>query len=291
MSFKRQKSTGEVDLSKVYTSGLHLIGPDYAFKPFRADAHFETLSKITTYSTDKVEVTISCSFQYFLKEEDLADLHAEYDIYYKPVIRTTANAAVKSRASQISVAQFIRDRDTVETALFKNLADRLGGKCCRKNCAGDACKDCIAWSQCKRSDKGLFVEVRYFQLLAFDINEDIKSRYLRQVTEKEQEEQANFELQEKVVRKETERQKNEILNEAAEIAQNATSIAAIITAQTEADTLVKVENARNTGLAEVFSALNITSEQHKASYIYLNTIRQQEKAKLSVNYDTLMAKD
>lgn len=44
----------------------------------------------------------------------------------------------------------------------------------------------------------MFVEVRYFQLLAVDIHDDVKSRYLRQVTEAAEEERAEFELQEKV---------------------------------------------------------------------------------------------
>ena len=44
----------------------------------------------------------------------------------------------------------------------------------------------------------MFVEVRYFQFLNFDIHDDVKSRYLRQVTEREQEERAQYELGEKV---------------------------------------------------------------------------------------------
>lgn len=43
------------------------------------------------------------------------------------------------------------------------------------------------------------MEVRYFQLLAVDVHEDVKSRYLRQVTEAAEEERAQFELREKVV--------------------------------------------------------------------------------------------
>lgn len=57
---------------------------------------------------------------------------------------------------------------------------------------------CIQYSKCTSSQKGMFVEVRYFQFLNFDIHDDVKSRYLRQVTEREQEEQAQFELDEKV---------------------------------------------------------------------------------------------
>ena len=45
----------------------------------------------------------------------------------------------------------------------------------------------------------MFVEVRYFQLLEVDVHEDVKSRYLRQVTEAAEEERAEFELQEKVI--------------------------------------------------------------------------------------------
>lgn len=42
------------------------------------------------------------------------------------------------------------------------------------------------------------MEVRYFQLLSVDVHEDVKSRYLRQVTEAAEEERAEFELKEKV---------------------------------------------------------------------------------------------
>ena len=51
---------------------------------------------------------------------------------------------------------------------------------------------------CKTNEKGLFIELRYFQLLAVDVHSDVKSRYLRQVTEAAEEERANFELNEKV---------------------------------------------------------------------------------------------
>ncbi|KXJ14793.1 uncharacterized protein LOC110238397 [Exaiptasia diaphana] len=288
----KQKSTGKVDLSRVYSSGRYLIGPDYTFKTFEADAHFETLNQVSTYSADKVEVTVSCTFQYFLKPEDLADLHQEYDVYYKPVIKSTANAVIKGVATDIPVGDFIRKREIVESKLFKAVADRLGGKCCRKDCKLYKCRsDCLPYRDCKKSDKGVFVEVRYFQLLGFDIHYDVKSRYLRQVIEREQEEEANFQLEEKVVRKETDRQRNEINNEAKEITQNSTSQATVIMAKAEGAALVEVEQARNTGLQQVFTSLGIKTESHKASYIYLSALRQQHKAKINVNYNTLMARD
>lgn len=98
-------------------------------------------------------------------------------------------------------------------------------------------------------------------------------------------------LRVQVVRKETDRLKNEILNEAAEIKQNSTATATVIIAKAEAKALVEVEKARNTGLSKVFSDLNITSETHKASYIYLTALRRQYYARINVNYGTLMARD
>ena len=43
------------------------------------------------------------------------------------MVRTTANAAIKGRAAELSVSQFIRDRETVETELFKAVKRRLEG--------------------------------------------------------------------------------------------------------------------------------------------------------------------
>ena len=48
-------------------------------------------------------------------------------ILTRPVVRTTANAAIKGEASKLSVSQFIRDRETVEQELFKALKTRLEG--------------------------------------------------------------------------------------------------------------------------------------------------------------------
>lgn len=67
----------------MYTSGRYMIGPDFTFKTFPAEVHYEELEKIATFSSDKVEVEITCAMQYFLRPEDLKDMHQEYDLYYK----------------------------------------------------------------------------------------------------------------------------------------------------------------------------------------------------------------
>lgn len=56
--FKRQKSTGIVDKTDVYTAGRYFYGPDMEFKIFPRDAHYVTLKSAKIFTADKLEVII-----------------------------------------------------------------------------------------------------------------------------------------------------------------------------------------------------------------------------------------
>lgn len=77
-----------------------------------------------------------------------------------------------------------------------------------------------------------------------------------------------------MVRKETERIKNEIFNQAREIAQNASAKATVISAQAKADALGIVEKARSDGLKNMYTVLGITTdEQRQRSITYDHYVR------------------
>ena len=82
----------------------------------------------------------------------------------------------------------------------------------------------------------------------------------------------------KVVRKETERIKNKIYNEAREIAQNASAKAVVIDAEAKAKALRVVEEARSEGLKNLYSELGITTDEEKAA---LTTYDHYGKTKTS----------
>ena len=92
----------------MYTSGRHFIGPDFTFKVFQANAHFVKLDKIAVWTGDKIEIKITCTFQYFLRKDFLADLHEAYNVDYKPVVRGTAIDAIKGRAADLPIDDYIR---------------------------------------------------------------------------------------------------------------------------------------------------------------------------------------
>ena len=90
-----------------------------------------------------------------------------------------------------------------------------------------------------------------------------------------------------MVRKETERIKNEIYNQAREIAQNASAKATVISAQAKADALGIVETARSDGLKNMYTVLGITTDEQKAAFNYLRSLRQNKNVKLNVGYKSL----
>ena len=51
-----------------------------------------------------------------------------FTYFFRPVVRTTAIAAIKGQATQLSISQFIRERLIVEKELFKAAKTRLEGK-------------------------------------------------------------------------------------------------------------------------------------------------------------------
>jgi hypothetical protein len=66
---------------EVYFGGRHLIGPDFKFKTYQADAHLVEFasSDLDVSTSDKLSIRLQAHMQYFLREEDLSELHRRFD--------------------------------------------------------------------------------------------------------------------------------------------------------------------------------------------------------------------
>ena len=94
-----------------------------------------------------------------------------------------------------------------------------------------------------------------------------------------------FQIEKKI----TEQLKEEIENKIQEVNEHAAANVTIINAQADALSLQLVEDARNQGLEDLYSALNFKEEQHKASFNYLRTLRKQKNIRLHVNFGNLIS--
>ncbi|XP_033629658.1 uncharacterized protein LOC117291835 [Asterias rubens] len=289
--FSRRKSTGNVDTDTVYSGGHYLIGIDHEFKIFQADAHLVELTQIAVFTSDRLEVTLDCTFQYFLRRRDLKLLHDTYDVYYKDILRNNAIDELKGATKDFSTRDFGEIRADIEKVLFNAIKSRLEGDCCKFQCENspEGCvRNCKRYSECTIEDKGFFADVRFFQLGYVNIPDDVLSRNLQTLTQLEDGIREGYIQQAQLARKATEEKVKEIENSAEEKTQNATAQAALLTSRASAQAQALVEDAHSRGLAQIYGDLGITSQDQKASLNYIRVLRDHGNVFMSVNFNSLV---
>lgn len=297
--FARRRTTGNVDTLYVYAGGRHFIGPDFEFKEFYSAAKFVTFLHIPIFTTDNLEVKITAELQYFLIKDDLRLLHDAYDVFYESIVANNAKDAIKNSITKFDTDEFISNRSVIQNDLFLGVRQRLGGKCCIPGCK-TSCNGCKVWelcdknckprATCTKDDKGLFVEVRYLQLQDIDIPLQVNERKLLSLIRDLEKEKEQSTKQEMIVRKQTELEVAKIKNQAQEIVANARANSALIIDQAEVNYTKIIEDVHNQGLQKMFSELSLSSQKHKASMNYLRALRDHEKVKYSIDFNTLITK-
>ncbi|XP_022104456.1 uncharacterized protein LOC110986673 [Acanthaster planci] len=291
MGFVRRRTSGAVDTSYVYQAGNHYIGLDAEFKVFKADAHMVTLESISVFTKERLEVKLDCNFQYFLRPEDLKLLHDTYDLQYEETLQNSAVDALKGATSDFTPRDFGSERANIEQVLFRAVRKRLGGTCCKPSCQDlpEGCEPgCKPLEDCTSEDKGLYADVRYFQLGFVELPNEVLSRNLQTLTQLEDGVGETYRQEEQLVRKTTEELVTIIENAAEEITQNATAQAALIGSRAQAESRATVETSHNLGLARIYADLNITGQDQKASLNYIRTLRDHQTVFLTVNFNSLV---
>lgn len=289
LGLTKQKSTGKVFKSKVYSGGRYFIGPDFEFKVFPADVHDVELKGAKVFTSDKLEVTVNAHFQYVIRKNELVSLHDAYNLDYNDTIIASALDALKGAMTVYNTRSLIGNRSSVEENTWKAIRERLGGTCCNQLCGptNKLCQNCL--TSCTSANYGMNVEVKYFQLGSVVIPSEVETVLLRQLLEKEQAEEELLKQEAIVVRKSVEKEVQFIKNQAAEISQDATAQASLIAAISQANYTAALEQARTEGLKNVFNALGFTQQNQKNSFDYLRTVRGLEKMHITVDYQQKIA--
>ncbi|XP_064646729.1 uncharacterized protein LOC135499719 [Lineus longissimus] len=289
--FKRTKSTGAVDITNTYSFGRYFLGPDAEFKIFPADAHYVNYNSVSVFTKDKLEVRMTVTLQYFVLKSELPLLHQEYDLFYESILESNGLDALKGAATVYSTDEFISRRSDIEKALFKGVRERLGGRCCIKDCekTSSCYSGCKAYSTCQKSDKGLFAQVKYFQLAEVTIPKEVESRKLKALTLEEETETEKYNQNASLVQKETDLQVKRGENEAAEITQKAKADSTLLLARAVANATAIREKARSEGLKDLYAKTKLTTKEHKASFDYLRTLRDIPNVHLNIDFNQLIA--
>ncbi|KAL4222775.1 hypothetical protein ACF0H5_018815 [Mactra antiquata] len=292
LGFKRQKTTGSVDTSKVYSGGKHFVGPDYEFKVFKATAHLLDLHNIRVFTRDKMEVSVTAHIHYFLRKDELPLLHSAYDIYYEDVMQSSAIDAIKGSIPVYNTTELRTKRAEIEKVMFDAVRERLGGKCCRPNCEQykDACPPgCTPRDKCTDEDKGLHVDVKFFHLASIVIPNDIIERLMETLLLGEKNLREQHFQNASILRKDTAKMVADIQNQAKEIRESAESMSKTISIVAQAEYTSTIEKARSTGLKQLYDNLNIKTQEQKNSFDYLRTLRGLDNVHLTVDFQQRIA--
>lgn len=286
MALLKNKITGSVDRDHVYYTGCYVLGPDKEFVryPINANTISETAAVVTS---DRLEVVLSYHLQYYIRGNELGDLHREYEKDYDSVISKVVVSEIKNKIARFNLDYFRLQRPTLEKYILSILQTRLEGDCCQSccpnNCANNtACTVCLPATTCH---PGYHVDVKYFQLIDLDIPDQVSNLYVRKLI-LQVEAEKEFLLQEHaVVAKETNRLTQALKNEANEILEEAKAVAAKTLRLAEANREANLTAAYVYGLQSMYSMLGVTNEDHKLSLMMMKALDDMNvKGKLYKGY-------
>lgn len=241
IALKRHTIDNTVDIDKTYTNGRYFWGIDYetVTYPRRFQKVRETYS---IFPTTGLEFNIDVVFWYQIQRENLGQLFKAFGKAFNSQVVNRANAKIKNVAPNFNLEEYVSHRPEITTTLYQSLVDDL---------------------------KDIYIDLPYsmFWLGRVDIPIEIRERDLDAAVQNQRNiEEQNHQLA-TLVRKETDRQVEEIT----------ASINLIgLTAKAESDRLISEaravservkETADGLGLKDLFFTLNVTSPGVKEKYI------------------------
>jgi hypothetical protein len=245
-----QKSTGNIDKEKIYTSGNYMIGPDYEFKTYPVFLQLFN-QQISVWSksggTDAgATLKLDISFQYRIRVDDIGRLYNKVALGYKPLVVTYALDAIKNTAPLFGVDEYLTKRQTIEAAFKANVTKAL--------------------------KHDIFVDVQDLQLRRIKMSADYEQTKLNAAIQKERTQQEDYIQSREKVEVETSALVLKVDNEALRVANAAVADANLLkeTAVYQAKKLV--ETKRSDGLKLMLQEAGLVTDEHKASLDYITTL-------------------
>lgn len=262
---KQRKITGKVDTSKVYSSGRYLVGPDARFIKYKADAHLIHLEDVAVFSdggSDSVGLTflIDVDFTYFLKKDEIGDLHRDLAKNYESVILSRTNDAIKNSATTVQFQDYFRDRRSVETQFRQAVQER--------------------WDV----PPALHATLDQFHMGRIRIPEVVAEKQLSAKIQMERNKEEEFQQAARIEREVTAVEVNRINLTKEKLLKRARAEAELITANAVAEGERIKNDAINTGTQDLLSSIGITNEDHSTAYTYIRTLQNRKNIGLKVSY-------
>eukprot|EP00568_Trieres_chinensis_P003646 CAMPEP_0183306692 /NCGR_PEP_ID=MMETSP0160_2-20130417/13528_1 /TAXON_ID=2839 ORGANISM="Odontella Sinensis, Strain Grunow 1884" /NCGR_SAMPLE_ID=MMETSP0160_2 /ASSEMBLY_ACC=CAM_ASM_000250 /LENGTH=315 /DNA_ID=CAMNT_0025470133 /DNA_START=15 /DNA_END=962 /DNA_ORIENTATION=+ len=262
----QRKTTGAVDTSKVYARGRYLLGPDYKFLKYQADAHHEHLDALSVFSGGTSNASIGLSFKldvdfiYFLIQDEVGELHRDLATSYDDIIMSRAREAIKNEAIYVTFEEYFQDRQIVENRFKEAVQNRWDAKP-RLHCTLDQ-----------------------FYLSRIQIPESVARKQLESRVQNEKNDREAYFQQAQVEREMTAVEVNSIHLEKERVLRTAEAEANLERAKAKAEAQKITDEAQIKGTKMLFEGTNITSQEHMTSFTYIRNLISHKNLELDVSY-------
>jgi len=262
---KQSKISGKVDTTKVYTSGRYVVGPDARFLKYQASAHLIHLEELAVFSdggADNVGLSflIDVDFTYFLKEEEVGQLHRELAKNYEAIILSRTKDAIKNSATTVKFSDYFRERLSVEKQFFKAVQDR--------------------WD----TQPSVHATLDKFHVGRIKIPEVVAQKQLSAKIQVEKNKEEEFLQMARIEREVTLVDVNRINLTKDKLLKKARAEANLFTANAVAEGERIKNDAINTGTMNLLDSIGITNEDHSTAFTYIRTLQNRKNLGLRVSY-------
>lgn len=264
----QRKTTGSVDISRVFSRGRYLTGPDFKFLHYQADAHFESLSELSVFSAGAsnesigLEFRIDVDFTYLLKQEEIGELHQQLAGSYRGVVLSRARDAIKNEAIFVTFNEYFQERIGVEER-FKAAVQRR-------------------WD----SNPSVHCNLDQFHLGRIRIPESVARKQLESRVQNERNDRETFLQQAQVEREVTAVEVNSIDLQRINLLRRTEAEATLLRSIARVKANQIRAEAQINGTVNLFRAAGISSQEHMTAFTYIRTLQNRENVDLDVSFLT-----
>lgn len=262
---KQRKSTGKVNVDKVYSSGRYFTGPDRTFLTYPADQHILHLDQLAVFSdggSDSVGLTfiIDISLTYAIRQDKVGQLHKELAKNYKTVVQSRTNEAIKNSAITVTFSDYFQKRSAVESQF------RLAVQ--------------TSWNVAPQ----LHVNLDQFHIGRIRIPESVATKQLEALVQNERTAKEQYLQEARLEREETAVQVNTINLKTDNLLRNTKAEAAFMLAKANAEAEKIMLSASNEGTKSLLQAIDLKGQNGTIAYTYIRNLQKRANLDLTVSY-------
>ncbi|CAF2528561.1 unnamed protein product [Rotaria sp. Silwood2] len=289
--------TGVMDLKHPYSTGVYLILPWKTMVKFDKTARYLNFHDLTIFTTDQASVILDATIVYRIRPDQIEPIWLNFANEHEHVLRLVAGNIFRNYGNQFSIYDYRARREHVEYRLSRTLQQALSGDCCPICCQHQTCSktiepSCTRLIHCNQTSTtcshGYFVDIDAVYIFKVALPQQIIKRLYKLMLKPIYTEIAESQENSSLVRIETERQRNALLNKARETLMSALAKTELVREKARITSESLLLKQLSSSEQDLCRQLNIETITDKLSTSFLLAMNHLANLTQTVDIDSLV---